>query len=190
MIMKILFFLAIFFLTSCGGVDFVYKNSTNLNNPAYNKTLVSFSGVKLPHLYRYSSQYFGKNRIIIEEYMGNLNDYKFYIIKGKIAFIQLDINRFNYHRRNLYDKDWNLLDFTLGYKKTDYKVEIPQTLEKMKEFCKKFYRKTKFEFVRLDFYEINNEIYFGEFTFTPFCGLVDFSNNYDKIIYDKYVKNI
>ena len=60
--MKILLFLAIFFLTSCGGVDFVYKNSTNLNNPAYNKTLVSFSGVKLPHLYRYSSQYFGKNK--------------------------------------------------------------------------------------------------------------------------------
>ena len=164
----------------------ISKKKIELITTFWNK--IKYGNKILP--YYSEPQYFGKNRIIIEEYMGNLNDYKFIIIKGRIAFIQLDINRFNHHRRNLYDEDWNILDFTSGYKQTDYNVERPQTLEKMKQFCKKFYRKTKFEFVRIDLYEINNEIYFGEFTFTPFCGLVDFSNNYDKIIYDKYIKNI
>ena len=59
----------------------------------------------------------------------------------------------------------------------------------MKEFCYKFIEKTKFEFVRIDLYEINEKIYFGEFTFTPDNCLGKFTNNYDKILYDKYVKN-
>ena len=85
-------------------------------------------------------------------------------------------------------KDWNLLDFTLGYKKTDYKVERPQTLEKMKEFCKNFIEKRNLNL--LDFMKINNEVYFENLHLHLFVGLVDFSNNYDKIMYDKYVKNI
>ena len=69
MIMKILLFLAIFFLTSCSGVDFVYKNNVNLTIPLYNKTLVDFSGVKISSLYRYSSQYFGKNKKTLMIYL-------------------------------------------------------------------------------------------------------------------------
>lgn len=134
-------------------------------------------------------QYYGKNRILIEEYMKNLNDFKFFMIKGKIAFIHCVVERFNNYTRNFYDKDWNILYFQINRKNTNRTIIKPKNFEKMKEFCYKFIEKTKFEFVRIDLYEINEKIYFGEFTFTPGNCLEKFTNNYDKILYDKYVKN-
>lgn len=149
--------------------------------------LLKFGNKILP--YYSEPQYNAKNRIIIEEYMGDLFDYKFFVIKGKISFVQCDIDRFSDHRRNLYDENWNLLDFEKEIPNSKKKIVKPKTYEKMKEFCYKFYNKTKFDFVRIDLYEINGKIYFGEFTFTPENCLGKFTKNYDKKLYNKYVKN-
>ena len=143
---------------------------------------------KIPILYFHEPQYDTKSEIMIEEFMGYINDYKFFMIKGKLAFIQYDIDRYDSHIRNLYDENWNLLNFILGVNHSYKHMRPPKNLQKMKEFCYNFYHKTKFKFVRIDLYEINNKIYFGEFTFTPGCCLKRFSDNYDKILYNKYVK--
>ena len=61
--MKKLFFLAIFiFVTSCGGVDFVYKEDKNIINPLYEKTKVSTSGLDLSFMNSYLPMFFGNKK--------------------------------------------------------------------------------------------------------------------------------
>ena len=55
-------FLFIVFTNACGGINFVYNNDINLDNPIYNKTNVYFTGVEIPSIYIYSTKYFGTKK--------------------------------------------------------------------------------------------------------------------------------
>ena len=55
-------FLILFYLYSCSGIDFVYKESSNLTNPLYNKTQYIFNGQQIPSIQRFAGVYFGKNK--------------------------------------------------------------------------------------------------------------------------------
>ena len=65
--------------------------------------------------------------------------------------------------QNNYDIDWNPLT-PIRIKD----IEKPEHLDKMIRFAKLL--SAQFEFVRIDFYYVNQNIYFGEFTFTPSGG--------------------
>mgnify|MGYP001271075333 CR=1 FL=1 len=107
----------------------------------------------------------------IEEYLGsNLNEYKFLVINGKIVFTTVDYNRFgeDEHCKNIYDENFQLYkDKYWGVKTCKFVDEKPKNFELMKKFCLDFYQKTKIQFVRIDLYSINDDVYFSEFTFTP-----------------------
>ena len=110
-----------------------------------------------------------KPKIFVEEYLGdNIKDYKFFCLNGKILFLQIDGDRFKDHFRNLYDENFNLLDFTYLYKNSDEKLKIPEKFEEMKEIVNQLSK--PFKFVRVDLYCVNNTIYFGELTFIPEAG--------------------
>ena len=113
-------------------------------------------------------QYKIKKFYFIEEYLGkNIYDYKFHMFDGEIKYIQVDSNRFEDHCRTFYNKDFKFLkDKRYKYKKCDLVHKKPITLNLMIRFCKECYNITKFKFFRIDFYEINGILYFGEFTFT------------------------
>lgn len=115
-------------------------------------------------------------RIVVEKLLvdskGQVpSDYKLFYINGKFEFLQLDIGRFTNHRRNMYDENWSLLPFTystLGPNgeslvKNGGPVERPKHFEKLIELGEKLAE--PFPFVRVDFYILNEEIYFGELTF-------------------------
>ena len=57
------FLIFFIFLSSCSGVEFVYKNDTNLTNPIYDKSYLSYSGEDIPALKRNAPLYFGGNKI-------------------------------------------------------------------------------------------------------------------------------
>lgn len=142
-------------------------------------------GFEEPH-YNYNTP-----SIIIEEYLGkSIDDYKFYCVKDKVAFILVDRDRFVYHKKNIYDQDMNLLkDNMVGAINFTEELNISkENIDKMKDFCIEFYKQKSFDFVRIDFYIIDNEVYFGEFTFTPFNCSVRFTGDFDKQMYQKYVK--
>jgi len=110
--------------------------------------------------------------IITEEYLGdNLKDYKFYMVNGKLVFIQFDIDRKGDHRQNYYDENWQLLPFTRARQNDSTIYPPPKNFEKMKDIV---YRLTERvgnpPFVRVDIYNIDGKLYFGEFTFTPAEG--------------------
>ena len=67
--MNKLFIIFLFcFVTSCGGVEFIYKNDKNLINPLYQKTKVITSGTDLSFMNSYLPMYFGES----DEYAYNL----------------------------------------------------------------------------------------------------------------------
>lgn len=59
---KLTFLLMFFFLSSCGEVDFIYKDSKNIVNPLYEKTQISTSGVELSYVNSYLTMFFGENK--------------------------------------------------------------------------------------------------------------------------------
>ena len=109
-------------------------------------------------------------KIIAEKYMEDnslheLRDYKFFCFGGQVKCFKVDFDRFIEHHANYYDRDGNLLEY-------DRKIELPKTLNKMIELAEKL--STGIPFLRVDFYDVNGKIYFGELTFFPASGLGEF----------------
>lgn len=117
-----------------------------------------------------------KPRIIAEKYMedktGELVDYKVYAFNGKCEYVMTCVDRAKGETKFLYyDKNWNLKkDFSYdGLKYGDtVKVDKPENLDKMFEFAGILSK--GIPFVRVDFYEANGKLYFGELTFFPSAG--------------------
>ncbi|MCH5166328.1 MAG: hypothetical protein J1F35_00410 [Erysipelotrichales bacterium] len=115
-----------------------------------------------------------KPRIIAEEYMEDntyheLRDYKFLCFNGKPEIMYIAAGRFNHQTTiDFYDMDFNHLDITHHYPKSLVRIEKPITFNKMIELSKKLSK--DFKHIRVDFYEVNGKIYFGELTFYSFSG--------------------
>ena len=113
-------------------------------------------------------------KIFVEELMGdgfNLpEDYKFYCINGKVDHVMVICDRKNGERKVItMSKDWRVLDYITKYKKPDHAPEKPDNFDKMVE-CAEILSKD-FEFVRVDLYDVDSRIIFGELTFSPNGGL-------------------
>jgi len=128
-------------------------------------------------------------RIVCEKYLedesGQLMDYKFFCFNGEPKFIQANKGRdTDKHAQNFYDVNWKILPF--GKDLTPLpEVEIikPYSFEEMISVAKDLAE--PFPFVRIDFYEVNKKMVFGEMTFYPKSGLPDFKPlEYDLIIGD------
>lgn len=119
-----------------------------------------------------------KPRVVIEEMIvdpsGDLKDYKFFCFHGKVKFIQLDGNRHENHKRNLYSPSWDLLDVAYEHGNISGNIGKPHLLKEMVDIAEKL--SEDFEFVRVDLYYNSQEIYFGELTFTPGQGFEKFSD--------------
>lgn len=117
-------------------------------------------------------------RIIAEQYMEDesgyeLKDYKFFCFDGEPRMIQLDFDRFTQHKKNLYSLEWELLPFSFNYPSHPECIfPKPDGLEKMIALARILSK--GIPFVRVDFYNINGKIYFGEMTFFPATGLGKF----------------
>jgi hypothetical protein len=129
-------------------------------------------------------------RIIVEEYIddgsGNTapNDYKMFVFDGEVALIQADVARFSAHRRGFYDKNWNAVDVRLKYPPVTSAVPRPKHLTDMilaaETLC------NDIDFMRVDFYNSESKIYFGELTPTPGSGLERFT----PAVFDTYLGSL
>ena len=96
-------------------------------------------------------------------------DYKFFCNNGKVSMIQLDMDKESSISRNIYDIHWNLLDIIFfSTLQNPISVPRPTFIDRMIILAEKL--SSKFIFARIDFYEVNNKIYFGEITFHPSNG--------------------
>ncbi len=120
-----------------------------------------------------------KPQLFIEKYMEDgshgLVDYKFHYFNGECKCILYCSGRSGGDVRfNFYDTDWKLLPVTRGGDNTDYDVPKPENLDQMLLISKKLASLINNAFVRVDLYDINGKIYFGEYTFYPGGGIIPF----------------
>lgn len=122
-----------------------------------------------------------KPRVIAEKFIsdesgGDLNDYKVFIFHGKPYCIQVDFDRHSNHRRNFYTIDWKYMPFTTCYP-TEPSREIPKPicLGGLLSLAERLAKGAGTPaFVRIDFYIVQSQIYFGELTFYHGGGLEEF----------------
>ena len=110
------------------------------------------------------------------KYSASLIDYKFYCFDGKPRYCMCFLNRRVKvpHDKMFYDTQWNPQTECL-IQTGDYQlapsIPQPKNLERMLEICEIL--AVGFPFVRIDLYNLNGKIYFGEYTFTPRGGMIN-----------------
>lgn len=129
-----------------------------------------------------------KPRIIVEEYLENdkdedLNDYKLMCFNGKVkcSFVCSDRYTKDGLKVTFFDTKWRKMTFARHYPTSNEKIPKPKNYGKMVELAEKL--ACDLPFVRIDFYEVKNKIYFGEITFYPGNGVEEFTpEKYDYIL--------
>jgi hypothetical protein len=116
-------------------------------------------------------------RIIVEQFIddgaGNTpNDYKFFVFNGAVEMIQVDTSRFSDHRRRLYTPTWEKLPVLLDYDDISGELPRPRHLQQMIAAAEALGR--GLDFIRADFYDTPDRVYFGELTTTPLGGYHQF----------------
>lgn len=134
-------------------------------------------------------------RVFVEEYMENgddeeLNDYKFMMFNGECKCVFVCSNRFDATglKKNFYDATWNPLPFTRGASNDVAAIPKPNHYDEMLDLANRLASLIKNRFVRVDLYEINNAVYFGEFTFYPGGGTMPFEPREWDYIMGKWLK--
>lgn len=120
-------------------------------------------------------------KIIAEKYMVDdseslsLRDYKFMCFNGKVkcSFICSDRNTKEGLHVTFFDLDWNVLPFERHYPARKEGLPKPKCYDEMVILAEKLSK--DIPFVRVDFYEINGKVYFGELTFYPGSGFEEFT---------------
>lgn len=115
-----------------------------------------------------------KPRIIAEKYMvdqelGDLADYKIYCFNGRPHIILYASGRGKAPRFTYFDLEWNKLDIDWGYDHHEITPLKPHNLSAMILLAAKL--SEGFVHVRVDLYNINGSVYFGEMTFCDGGGL-------------------
>lgn len=124
-----------------------------------------------------------KPRIIAEQLMVNgndeeLTDYKFFCFNGEVKYCQVIKDRSGSETIDFFDTEWNHQEFvglTLKGKNgrpitnSEVPIKKPSVYDEMIAVARKLAANQPF--VRIDLYEINGQVYFGEITFYPAAGL-------------------
>jgi hypothetical protein len=124
------------------------------------------------------------HRIYAEQYLSNaeqLIDFKFHCLNGEPEFVLICSNRKADGDKKMsvtldtFDMDWNpIFEMkSIGNEIVgEGKLEKPKNFDEMKRIAKLLSK--DFSFVRVDLYELNGKIYFGEMTFTDGAGFDNF----------------
>ena len=159
---------------------FICTDKTKIDNQKVVSLVNSWRNKKY---YRVSREwaYLGakESKIIVEEYLSQdkeneLLDYKFFCFNGVVKFMKIDFDRSYKHGANYYDLEMNLLPFGENEcpPNPNKKFDKPKNFHLMINLAQQLSK--DFPFVRVDFYNINGAIYFGELTFYPGSGYTKF----------------
>ena len=170
-----------------GGIV-ICRDKSKLDKKTAKKKLEYYLKRKYYYIHREWPYKNVKPRIIAEKYMTNgdgedLNDYKLMCFNGKVKTTFVCSDRFSKDglKVTFYDTDWRRMPFERHYPTSKTEIDKPQTYEEMVILAEKL--AFGIPFVRVDFYEINGNIYFGELTFFPGSGYEEFTpEEWDKTL--------
>ncbi len=109
--------------------------------------------------------------LLAEEFLGSGEppvDHKFLVFGGRVELVQVDTGRFGDHRRRLYRPDWTPVDVSEDVAPGPVTAP-PALLSRMLEVAARL--GAEFDFVRVDLYAVDGEVWFSELTPYPGGGL-------------------
>lgn len=130
-----------------------------------------------------------KHRVIAEEYLSEndnqndngIKDYKFFCFNGKPIYCDVITGRSKKMTADHFDMEWAHLPFT--FKGLPFAEDVPTkplNFEKMRELASTL--SASYPHLRVDFYEVNGKVYFGELTFYSASGYGKFTpDEWDEI---------
>lgn len=170
--------------TSHGGGShgvFICKDKSKVSKNEVCKYLNESMNINIYSLYRewpyknVPQKVFAEQLIEADNKSGDLTDYKFFCFSGEPMYCQVIRNRRAKETIDFYNMNWEHQDF-VGLnpiaKNGEVPVLRPNCLDEMINICRILSR--KLVFIRVDLYEVNNHVYFGELTFFPASGAGQF----------------
>jgi len=135
-----------------------------------------------------------KPRIIAEQYMEDyetkeLRDYKFFVFEGEVKTMFIATERSSKTEEtkfDFFDMNYNHLDIRNGHPNAAEIPKKPKKFEEMKALAEKL--AGNLHHLRVDFYEVNGRVYFGELTFSHWGGLVPFEPEEWDLTFGNWIK--
>lgn len=181
--------------THDSGSVIICKDKTEFDRAAAKQSLDASMKRNYYSTYREWPYKYVKPRIIAEKYMidesgDDLKDYKVMCFNGEAKVIEVHENRFTKgkeHTQTFYDRNWNKLTIIQeGLMYVTDERRAPAQLDKIlalsEELAKDMYH------ARIDWYIINDKIYFGEITFYDGSGFETFPNKEDNVYLGSLLK--
>jgi hypothetical protein len=112
-------------------------------------------------------------QVIVEEMLTGADgcvpdDYKFFVYHGKCFFVEVDSGRFGRRTQDFFRPDWQHLPLSGGLPWADPEPARPPCLDDMLSLSEKLSVDT--DFVRVDLYDVEGRVVFGELTSFPAGG--------------------
>ncbi|MCL7945109.1 ATP-grasp fold amidoligase family protein [Marinobacter sp. ATCH36] len=118
-----------------------------------------------------------------------LCDYKFHVFSHGVdqdptIILHVDFDRFTNHTRSFFDSELNWLPFSVRYPAIYTQVPRPLHFDRMLDIAKDL--ASPFSYARVDLYNVEGAIFFGEITFANESGRGRFSDK----AYDEWLGNL
>lgn len=153
--------------------DFVFKVKANL-------------GREWPYL-KADSKIVVERLLEDESHINNaVNDYKIFCYDGKPEYVICISDRYSDQCNHLvYDTQWNKIRVSSENARINEDAPRPENLEEMLEIAAKL--SEDFPFARIDLYSVAGKVYFGEITFYPWSGYMEFEpDEFDFILGERF----
>lgn len=180
-----------------GNSVIIVKNKNEMNERLVRKQMEEWVNepIKMKHPGREWVYEGKKHRIIIEKNLitennNDLPDYKFFCFNGKVECLYLMQNYTMHHSEGemgFFDNNFNMLDARrMDFKPILNPPQKPHNFVKMVEYASIL--SEGFPHVRVDFYNLNGQIVFGEMTFFNASGYTEFEpDEFDYTLGEKFV---
>ena len=174
----------------------ICKDKSKLDIPAAKKLLSSH--LKRNYYYRFREWPYKDvvPRIIAEKYMEDeygerIRDYKVMCFNGEPKLIELHRGRNTDHQtQDFYDTNWKKTVIsqagTARYQVTEEPVPAPDSLPEMLKLSRTLSK--GLPHIRVDWYSIKGDLYFGELTFYDGSGFVPWDNPKDDLMLGSWIR--
>ena len=169
------------------GYNIIVTDKTRLNQASAKRKLKKWLGENFG-LDKYLGAAWGykniKPCVTIESFIGDEDkppaDYKFYCFSGRVEVLTLHFGRFERHETKAFDRNFNPLDLSRGFRQYEGKYHQPQNYDAMVNLAESMAE--DFDFIRVDLYSSGNNVFFGELT--PYPAGVSSFHGLDMTILD------
>lgn len=118
-------------------------------------------------------------------------DYKFFVFDGKAKLLEIVTNRLKANEETCYDFfdiEFNHIKLMVGHPNAHKQIIKPENFELMIEIVQKIASKLQLQQIRIDMYNVNGQVYFGELTFFHDSGFSPFQPKEWDMIMGEWIK--